>query len=557
MHQRLPLVVSVLVAMGAGCPSTSSPEPKRSFVEVTFPADFHFGTAVAQWQVEGDLGENGRVFDSNWKRWMDMGRAAGGQQNLDGNGFRRLFADDIARAKDLGLDTFRLGVDWSRIEPEPGVFDDEELDHFVAVLDALRTAGLNPVVTFWHWTVPVWVQRPDANPANVIDRLATLDSGVVDDFERFVRHVLPRIKDRVDTYTVLNEPFSMISVGYLDGRFPPGRTLDIERATHLGINLLFMHAAAFAAIKELDDVDIDGDGASSFVGLTMTANEFSPEIAGDPEQERSAASINYVFNDWMMAALTSGKLDINLDGDADDVDTTPPEGDYAELAQTLEFIGVQYYGPGRITDEGVLGGLLGGIAPLYGAPLVDVAGYTRGDGPQRPFNGMGREVDASGLRATLERYARWGVPMIVTENGTTRGGRVPEFPEDWQEGDPLPAGPVLDAQAAMYVVEHMFEVALAIQEGLDVRGYYHWTLADNFEWVEGRIQHFGAYAVDFGDPDYPRTLTPMGEALRDVVRARRIDQTVWSKWVMPAYPTDTRADARGTTSIDPTQAVLP
>jgi beta-glucosidase len=540
-----------------GCPAEKT-DVDPPFAAVTFPDEFRFGTAVAQWQVEGDEAADGHTVDSNWKRWMDMGKGKGGQQNGDGNGFGTQYVDDIARAKALGLDTFRVGIDWSRVEPEPGVFDDAELDHFVAVLDAVRAAGLQPVVTLWHWTVPVWVQQPDpAAEGGIVDKIAVPyddadDDAVVPAFDRFVRHVIPRVKDRVDTYTVLNEPFSMITLGYIDGRFPPGRTLDIPRATAFGVNLLFMHGAAYAAIKELDDVDADDDGATSFVGLTMTANEFAPEIADDPDQQRSADSINYAFNDWAMKALTTGDLDVNLDGDTTDTDTTPPEGNFAALAGTLDFVGVQYYGPGRVTDEGLLGQLLSSVAPLYGAPLLDVADYTVGDGALLPCNGMGREISAAGFRATLDRYAQWGVPMIVTENGTTTNGRVGEFPEDWQPGDALPAGDDEEAAAAMYILEHLWEVGRAVDDGLDVRGYYHWTLADNFEWVDGRTQHFGAYAVDFADPTYPRRLTKMGEALRDVAGARGIDEALWKKWVLTSYPSDGRDKPRGTTSIDPT-----
>jgi beta-glucosidase len=545
----LPLASAVLAVAGiAACP----PPAEKAFATVEFPEGFAFGTAVAQWQVEGDETDDARIVDSNWKRWMDMGKGKGGQQNIDGNGFRRLYAEDIARAKELGLDTFRVGVDWSRIEPAPDEFDDAELDHFVDVVDAIRDAGLRPVVTFWHWTVPTWVQQPDASaPEGAVDRIAVTDDAVADDFEDFVRYVVPRIKDRVDTYTVLNEPFSMIALGYVDGRFPPGKRLAMDEAAAFGVNLLFMHAAAYGAIKELDDVDVDGDGDASFVGLTMTANEFSPEFAGDTEQERSAASINYVFNDWAMIALTTGNLDVNLDGDTTDTDTVPVEGNFPALAGTLDFVGIQYYGPGRVTDEGLRGQLLLSVAPLYGEPLLDVAGYT-GDGPLLPHNGMGREISAAGLRATLERYAAWGVPMIVTENGTTTNGRIEELPDDWQTGDPLPQGEPAEEQAAMFVLEHLWEVGRAVQDGLDIRGYYHWTIADNYEWVDGRTQRFGAYAVDFDDPAYPRRLTKMGEALRDVATARKLDEAIWTRWALPSYPSDGRESPRLTTSIDPT-----
>lgn len=547
---RLAAAVASL-AVVAGCPpGGDDPKPESTFHAVDFGDDFAWGTAIAQWQTEGDLGVDGGTVDSNWKRWMDMDKGLAGQQNGDGNGFGALFREDIARAKDLGLDTFRLGLDWSRIEPEPGVFNDAELDHFVEVLDAIRAADMKPVVTLWHWTVPVWVQQPDpAAVGGAVDRIAVKDRAVVDDFDEFVRHVIPRIKDRVDTYTVLNEPFSMITLGYFDGRFPPGKQLQVGLATDFGMNLMFMHAAAYNAIKELDDEDIDGDGVDSFVGITMTANDLYPEFPGDPEQERATQSINYVFNDWIMEALTSGKVDTNLDQDFDDLDTDPPEGTFDELKNTLDFVGVQYYGPGKVTDEGLLGQILLEIAPLYGAPLLDVNDYA-GDGPLLPRNGMGREISAVGFKDTLTRYAKWGLPIIITENGTTSNA---ELGVDLEEGDPIPAPINDDAQAAMYVLEHIYEVGLAKEAGVDIRGYYHWTLTDNFEWVEGRTQHFGCYSVDFAAAGYPRTLNKQGEALRDIVNANGVTEDVWNTWVLPKYPSDQRPAGGLTTSIDPTK----
>lgn len=547
------LLVVVPFVLTACPPPTKEDPPPPAFHAVTFDDDFAWGTAIAQWQTEGDLGVDGGTVDSNWKRWMDLGNAVGGQVNGDGNGFGAQFVDDIARAKALGLDTFRVGLDWSRVQPDgPDTFDEAEVDHFVDILDAIRAEGMHPVVTFWHWTVPVWVQQPDDEAVGgAVDIMAVKDRAVVDEFDEFVRHVLPRIKGKVDTYTVLNEPFSMIVLGYIDGRFPPGKQLAIEAGTDFGINLLFMQAAAYDAIKELDDEDEDGDGEDSFVGLTMTANIMYPEIPGDAEQELSAQSINYVFNDWAIEALTSGKLDVNLDQDFDDADTTPPEGVIDELKNSLDFIGIQYYGPGKITDEGFLGELLTGIAPLYGAPLLSVGGYTEGDGPLLPRNGMGREIFAEGFKDTLDRYAKWGLPLIITENGTTTNA---EPTEGVVEGQPLPAPIPNEEQAAMYLLEHVYEVGRAFENGADVRGYYHWTLVDNYEWADGRTQHFGCYSVDFNDPSYPRTLNKQGEALRDIVAAKGITEEVWNKWVLPKYPSDQRPGGGLTVSVDPFQS---
>lgn len=546
---RLSALAGSLVALlvVTGCPE----DAPRGFLPATFPEGFAFGTAIAQWQAEGDEGEAGPV-DSNWSRWAAMDKVKGLQQNPRGNGFHTDYQADIDRAAALGLKAFRLSLDWARVEPQRGVYDDAELAHFEAVLDAIRAAGMEPVLTLYHWTVPPWVQNPDGDAAEgFVDRIATKDPSIADDFEGFVREVIPRVKDRVDTYTVLNEPLTMVVVGYIDGRFPPGAVLAIERATDFGINLMRMHARAFDVIKELDDVDADGDGAASLVGLTMTANDVYPENPDSAQQQLAVESMNYVYNDWVLQTLTRGVLDVDLDGDVEPgSNTDPPEGEYPELANKLEFIGVQYYGPVKVKESV----LLNNVAPLFGMPLTDVALYTDPDDQQLPHNAMGREISGAGFADTLDRYGRWGLPLIVTENGTTTNLR-PDFDED--DPPPIPA-PVFDEdQAAMYLTVHLWEVARAIARGVDVRGYYHWTLSDNFEWVEGSLQRFGAYTVDFDDAAMPRRLNKMGTALQEVVQAGAVTEGIWGKWVLPRFPTDGTAAGAGATTSEAPVGALP
>ncbi len=553
---RRPLVCSLLVATTLlGCPE----EPAGGFHEVRFPEGFLWGTATAQWQIEGDEGVNGPV-DSNWSRWLALGKGEGAQQNADGNGFFRHYEADAARAKALGLSHFRLSIDWSRVEPEPGVYDDAELDHLVDVLDALRAEGVEPALTLWHWVVPVWVQSADASaPFGRVDLMTDPSEreALLERWEAFVRRVVARVKDRVDLYTVLNEPFSMISAGYLGGIFPPGHLLDITGATEMGITLLFMQARAYDVIKELDDVDADGDASTgdSFVGLTQTANAFYPEDPGDEHLRFAAQQQSYVFNHWLMRALVTGELDVDLDRKTDNPVSNPPEGYYEELHGRLDFVGVQYYGPVVVRRDP----LLEDVHPLYARPLLDVREYDE----TLPHNGMGREISAAGFKDTLWLYATWGVPILLTENGTTTN--LP--PLEVTEGDGgvsdggvadsgLPEGahepgPFAPEQAAMYLAEHLWEVGNALEAGLDIRGYFHWTLADNFEWVEGQRQRFGAYSVDFADPERPRTLNPMGEALRDIVVENGVSEDIWQRWVLERYPSDTRASSPGGTTSEP------
>jgi beta-glucosidase len=535
------LLGATLALTVQACTSDGVPDgggDPSGFKSVSFPDDFEWGTAVAQWQVAGDARANGgEPIDSNWGRFLAIDKAKDGQRNPDGNGFMTGYEADLDLAASLGLKAFRISLDWSRVEPSPGVYDDAEIAHFVGVLEAANARGLKPVLTFWHWVVPAWVQNPD--PATgYVDMLADDDGEIVTRFEAMVRYVLPSVAPHVDTYTTLNEPFSIISAGYMAATFPPGRIFpDVPAATRVGLNLIFMHAKAYDAIKELDTVDADDDGVANFVGLTQTANLFYTQT-GSAQEELAKDSIGYVFNDWIMIALLDGQLDVNLDGDALDIDTVPKaEGHYPDLENRLDFIGVQYYGPVVIREEP----LLAEFHPLYGYPMITVEDYDA----TLPHNGMGRQISAAGFADTIDHYAQWNIPILLTENGTTTNGLPVE-----DDAGTLTDLPRSEDQAAMYLMEHLWEVGRAIERGVDIRAYYHWTLADNFEWVEGARQRFGAYTVDFDDVDRPRTLTKMGDALRDVVEKNGIDEELWQTYVLERYPSDTREEG-GLTTREP------
>jgi beta-glucosidase len=546
-----PLALSPLVALLLlGCPmqpldgppdddAGPGPDAEPGFVTQTFPDDFVWGTATSQWQAEGDQSATGgEPVASNWSRWLGLGRGVGDQENPDGNGFIEQYEADLDRAADLGLTVFRFSADWSRIEPMPGMYDEGEIQHIVDVLQAAKDRGLEPVLTYWHWVVPAWVQNADAAaPGGYADLMAAPDRAIVDDWEAMVRHVTPRVAGLVDTYTVLNEPFSMISAGYLNAEFPPGGFLDVPGATQFAVNLLFMQARAYDAIKELDTTDADGDGNPAFVGFTQAANIFSP-VDPNSDQERLAAdSVTYVANDWPMLTITTGNLDVNLDGDYDDMDTTPPEGFYEELMGKTDFVGIQYYGPIKLADDTL--DILDNFHPIYGVPNLDVDGYDE----TLPHNGSGREINAAELYDTIAHYAQWGLPMIITEGGTTTNGR-PVLDDD----ENLLELPRDEDQAAMFLVEHLWELGRAIEDGYDVRGYYHWSIADNYEWIDGLHQRFGAYTVDFEAEGKPRTLTKMGEALRDLAEANAVTEDIWTTYVLEQYPSDAREEGGLTVS---------
>jgi len=199
-----------------------------------------------------------------------------------------------------------------------------------------------------------------------------------------------------------------------------------------------------------------------------------------------------------------------MDGDTTDTGTTPPEGLYDELAGTLDWIGVNYYGPGRAQ-----GGSFARIEPLRGLPLLEVDDYD----PLLPHNEMNREISAAGFLDTLRRYAAWGLPIYITENGI---------------------GDSDDSQRPFYLLEHLRVLGLALGEGIDIRGYLHWSLTDNFEWTYGLTQRFGLYRIDFTDPLLPRTELPSADLYRQIVAAGGIDDDLWGAWALARYPSDGR-----------------
>jgi beta-glucosidase len=475
-------------------------------VDVRFPDGFLWGSASAAYQVEGTAMPDGGTAASNWSEWEELNHIADLQRSGRGSGFWDLYGEDLDRAVSLGHDAVRIGIDWARIEPQDDAWDDGALDHYLAVIRAARERGLSPFVTLYHWVVPVWIQSPRSR----IDLLNADDTAFEEAFDDFVRHVVPVLAGEVDFWVTLNEPFSVITAGYLVGEHPPGGVLDMEAAQRVGVRFVFAHARACAAIRELDLEDADGDTVPARVGVAQVANLFPPKNSALEADRIASERIEYIVNDVFPEAWTSGRLDVNMDGDFDDAATIPPEGTYPEVAGTLDWIGVNYYGPGRAE-----GGAFARIEPMRGLPIIDVRRYD----PALPHNEMNREISAPGFLDTLRRYRAWGLPIYVTENGI---------------------GDSDDSQRPFYLLEHVRVIGAAIAEGIDVRGYLHWSLTDNFEWSHGFHQRFGLYRIDFEDSLLPRAETGAARLYRAITALGGIDDGIWTEWALDRYPTDTR-----------------
>ncbi|MCO4772497.1 MAG: glycoside hydrolase family 1 protein [Deltaproteobacteria bacterium] len=516
MLRFTPLLLWLLL----GCSSEPTPTPEPD--PAGFPAEFLWGTASASWQVEGDYDPDPNdAFDvrSNWTVWAERGCIVDGQTNEQGSGFYTRYAEDFALAASLGTNTYRLGIDWARIEPEDDVWNEAELQHYVDVLEAAVAAGLQPMLTLHHWVVPSWIQNPtgDENEVDALTEAVGPDNRFVTEFEEFVRYVAPAVAPYVDLYPILNETFSVITVGYLNGdcgaeAFPPGGFLDLASARKVHANYLFAHAAACRALRELDTDDADGDGDAALCGAAASTNAVRPMDASSDLDVEAAERIDWIYNHAFHVALIDGDVDLDFDAafttTMADSNLPMDEGNYPELAGTIDWIGLNYYGPIRVTGTG--GGALGGI------PFVDVEDYE----PSLPHSTLGFAIDATGFADIISTFeARYGLPMYVTENGL---------------------GDDEDDDRPMYLVEHLDVLQQQIAAGADVRGYYHWSLTDNFEWAHGFEQRFGLVHVDYDSPDLTRTPGASADAYSAIISAGGVTDAVRSSWVLDKYPSDGR-----------------
>ena len=415
----------------------------------TFPKGFLWGAATAAHQVEGYCTNN------NWWEWEQAGHINDGSVSGVACDQYRRFDDDFRLAASLGHNAHRFSIEWSRVEPAEGVFDEAEWDHYRAVCDSVRRHGMLPTLTLHHFTNPIWAQRKGGweNPA-IVDWLARLA-------ERAAR----ALGDRVGIWWTINEPMVAPMACYLVGVHPPG-VRDLGRALVVGRHVLLAHGRMYEALKSVlpAGVPVGVVHASPYLEASDPANEAHRTQA---EQE------DHFMNAYYLDGIATGRV-------------APPFGDGQEvrgLAGSFDLLGVNYYS-----------------RMLVGGPRVGLSlKVRRPDEPGEFHDEMGWEVYPPGLGIQLRRFAGYGKPLMVTENGHAT---------------------LDEAARTRYLRVHLGEVARAIADGVDVRGYFYWSLLDNFEWAEGWGRHFGLLGMEKGT--LARQVRPAAELLSEVARRNAV-----------------------------------
>lgn len=462
---------------------------------------FRFGAASAATQIEDDNPT------TDWYAWTlpeDQGGLGQGEAFVgDASKGYTMAIEDIALITALGLDSYRFSIEWARVEPQRDVIDEEALAHYDAFIDALVAAGVRPMVTVHHFSNPVWVADPadpDCASGPGDDNLCGLGHAeggplVVDEMAEHAALLAERFGDRVDEWATVNEPVNYLLAAYGVGAFPPGQTKVfalLEEFVPVVRDYALAHAAMYRALDEGDTVDADGDGDPASVGLTLSVGYWEPAAFNAPSEDPSDVTardrLEYVYHHLLVDAIRAGRFDSDLDGELDT--------DLPELQGTLDWLGVQYYFRAGVTGQNGLIPVLE-LTPCFST--FDFGACLPPKDPSFCVPAMGYEFWAPGLYHVLVDFAeRWpDLPLMVTESGlaTEQGIRRAE-----------------------HVVRSLEQIARARAEGVDVRGYYHWSLYDNFEWAEGFEPRFGLYHVDYDT--FTRTPTEGAEVLGVIASAR-------------------------------------
>jgi beta-galactosidase len=464
-----------------------------------FPRDFLWGTAISGFQTEAGGRPANADRRSDWWVWshdrqnIEAGRVSGDRVERGPGHWRRYERDAGLARRRLGANAFRFSIEWSRVFPRPtaGARTPRQLDRlanqaaarrYAAELSAIRRRGMEPVLTLNHFTLPSWLHDPIAvrdafagvgpdDPPPAVERGGWLNARTVREFRKFAAWAAWRYGRQVRLWVTINEPVVVAVQGYVNvpgvfaSWFPPG-VYSLPAAVRVIRNLAKANALAYDAVHRHD--------RRARVGPVHNMIAFTPADPADPEDRRGAEHADYIFNRVFLNAVVRGREDADVDGRIEAGERRP------DLRGRADFIGLNYYFRSRVTG---LAAPASTTVPLF--DFLPANTYAHPEDPGAPpcpttCTEFGWEVFPRGFRRVLRTAGSYGLPVYVTENGLA-------------DAD--------DDMRRAYLRSHLRALRGAIRDGLArVRGYFAWSLVDNFEWAAGYYPRFGFFSYD------PRTL---------------------------------------------------
>jgi beta-glucosidase len=420
-------------------------------IDLIFPAGFKWGCATASYQIEGAVREDGRG-PTNWDVFCHTpGRVANGDTgDIACDSYHR-YADDIQLLKNLGVSTYRMSIAWSRIFPEGrGIANQKGVDYYNRVVDGLLAAGIQPYATMFHWDLP------QALPGGWQNR----DTAYA--FADYAGYMASRLSDRVKNIMTVNELRCFTDLGHLQGVHAPGMKLDPAAANQVRHHGVLAHGLGVQAIRAHAK-------PGTQVGIADNTTFYVPVIE-TPEHIAAAKKATRVENAMFLTAIMEGRY---IDEYLHSQGAAAPKvqaGDFKAIGSPLDFLALNIYAPEWVrADNG----------PSGYAHIPHIASSPR---MASPWLIVGPEVAYWGVRQVSEL---WGPKVLyISENGASAD-------------DPVTNGRIDDADRVMYLRNYVTSFHRAVAEGYPLKGYFLWSLMDNFEWADGYTKRFGIHYTDF------------------------------------------------------------
>jgi beta-glucosidase len=421
-----------------------------------FPKDFVWGAATAAYQVEGAAQEDGRG-DSVWDMvCRQKGFVVDGSSGAQACDHYHRWEADLDMIKDLGHQAYRFSIAWPRVIPGGrGEVNEKGLAFYDRLVDGMLKRGIRPNATLYHWDLPTpledaggWINRDTAYR-----------------FQDYADAVAKRLGDRVEFWATFNEPGVFVGLGYDLGIHAPGKRLGHKAVNQAIHHVLLAHGLGIQALRK----HVTRPDAK--LGIVLAPTACWPQF--NSPQDLAMAEKRFAHdNDWWVLPMVEGRYPEQVWKDKGDDVPELRAGDLETIGQAIDYLGVNYYSPARMVADPAQAQGWRWIPRAPDAPKPDMPGW---------------EIFAPAMRSMLLQFSRrYKKPLYITENGMSIAADKPGAD-----------GSVHDPVRTDFMRRHLIEVHRAIAEGADVRGYFHWSLMDNFEWALGYTQRFGMVHVDY------------------------------------------------------------
>jgi beta-glucosidase len=420
--------------------------------KVNFPPGFLFGCADSALQTEGLVTTDGRMVENSWTAFEQL-------NNLPvrvGVACQRwvYYKQDIQLLKNVGMNAYRFSVDWSKIEPQEGVFDHQAMQHYCDMVDELLAQNIVPMITLLHHVCPSWFMK----------KKGFEKENNIADFVRFSVYVFKHLHQKINFWLIFNEPVAYAFEGYFLGKYPPGKK-SLTLAGKVILNQLNAHVAVAQEFRKIDN--------RAKIGIAHMSHPIDAYSWWNPLENVVTKLFSHLMNDTTIKFFKNGQFKWA---------PTLVRGYNKDAPRSLDFIGVNYYTHTTLKQ----------INPFKMEATVrpeeKIVDNCRD--PKRA-----KVMYPEGLYRSIKRAAKLNLPIYITENGAAT------------------SDPVLKDE---YLKKHLYVVSKAIKEGYPIKGYFFWTLMDCFSWNKGYDNKHGIYAVDFVTQE--RTLRSGNDYLLNIVK---------------------------------------